>query len=560
MTPLVRPLLVFLALAWTHPLPAQGPARQVLRLVPDDYGIVLVAHDLRAQFPRWEKSPLVKKLLASPLTQGLLESEEIKDLFKLQADLEKHLGIEWPTLRDEVLGDAAVFAFRPGPADKPDPEDFLIMVQARDARVMGNLLDRVNTLQKKTGELKELVEQAHRGVPYFRRVHDRSTQYYFIREGLFVLAGQEATLKRVIEQSPAEKASNLWQRYFERGAAPRSFLTLLVNPRVFDQEFKTKEAKEARGAEAFFKDRLAKFWDTLDGIVVNCSWEEGIDVRLALLGRERDPGPLAKELFAPARANPLWLHFPQKAIFTLTGQLDFSLPGDSWDGFLPPEARKLYQDILHRGLSAVIGIDLKKDLLPNIGPDWGLCILPGKDEKHVPMAVLAIAARPGPKGVQADQALYKGLNLLALGAVVGYNLKHPDTIRIQTVHQDKVEVKVLSNDKTFPTGFQPCFALKEGYFLLATSPEAIRRFQKDASRELSPDENLFARLSAPDLAEDLRRRRDFLTGHFAKTSGLDPADAKQLLDVVFMTLDLFDRVELAHTSGREQMNLILRIR
>lgn len=554
---LPRSFLLLLILAFANPLCAQEPARQILRLVPDDYGLVLVAHDLRDQFARWDKSSWLKKVHASPLAQALLNSQELKDLLKLRDDLEKHLGLEWPALRDDVFGDAAAFAFRPGPADKGDPEDFLILVQARKPEVLNTLLDRVNALQKKSGELKELEARTHRGNAYFRRVHDRSTQFYFVRAGLLVLAGREATLQSVIEQTPAEKTSNYWQRSFDHGAAPRSFFSLLVNARAFDGEFRPGAGK---GAEALFKERLAAIWSALDGMVLNVAWEESIELRLALLGREKEPAPLAKDLFAPARPHPLWNHFPDQAIFTLTGKVDFSFSRESWEGLLPPEARRFYLEILQKSLAAVIGIDLEKDLLPNIGPEWGVCVFAAQDPKHVPQAVFALALKPGPKDVQADQAVYKGLHLLAGLAIFDYNLKHRDHIRLRTLHQDKVEVKTLTNDKLFPAGFQPSFALKDGYLLLASSPEAILRFQKNPDAVSPKDENLVFRLSATELAKELRLRREFLSGHIAKSNGMPAAAAQQILDALLSGLDLFDQVELAHTSGPAQMNLILRIR
>jgi len=47
--------------------------------------------------------------------------------------------------------------------------------------------------------------------------------------------------------------------------------------------------------------------------------------------------------------------------------------------------------------------------------------------------------------------------------VVGdYNTKNPDKLlQLQSVMQDKVRVKYLRNDKAFPPGFQPAYALKD---------------------------------------------------------------------------------------------------
>src|SRR5436190_19722707 len=95
----------------------EHPRSQLLKLVPDDFGFAFLTQDLREQFGRWEKSAWLKKLRASPLVQGMLGSEELRDLIKMKEEMHAFFDIDWPTLRDDVLGDAVVFAFRPAVKD-----------------------------------------------------------------------------------------------------------------------------------------------------------------------------------------------------------------------------------------------------------------------------------------------------------------------------------------------------------------------------------------------------------------------------------------------------------
>ena len=46
--------------------------------------------------------------------------------------LRQSFGVGFDQLRDDILGDAVVFAYRPGPPDKPDQEQGLILVRARN--------------------------------------------------------------------------------------------------------------------------------------------------------------------------------------------------------------------------------------------------------------------------------------------------------------------------------------------------------------------------------------------------------------------------------------------
>ena len=56
----------------------------------------------------------------------------------------------------------------------------------------------------------------------------------------------------------------------------------------------------------------------------------------------------------------------------------------------------------------MLGKDLIKDVLPNLGPDWGLCVTapPAKDKTWFPQVTLAMAVAPGPGTAPVDEALF----------------------------------------------------------------------------------------------------------------------------------------------------------
>src|SRR5262245_22380398 len=95
-----------------RPAAAQAPVDEVLRLVPDDMSLCVVVQDLRGHAERFAKSPWAK------LLDDILPADA-KNLFKPE-EFTKHLGISWRELRDEIVGDAVVFAFRH--SGKPDDE------------------------------------------------------------------------------------------------------------------------------------------------------------------------------------------------------------------------------------------------------------------------------------------------------------------------------------------------------------------------------------------------------------------------------------------------------
>jgi hypothetical protein len=159
-----------------------------------------------------------------------------------------------------------------------------------------------------------------------------------------------------------------------------------------------------------------------------------------------------------------------------------------------------------------------------------------------------------------DQALVKALQFFAGLAIFDHNVKQGDRMRIETAMQDKTEVKVLANAKTFPPGFQPALALKEGYLVLASSPEAIRRFGTGTGG-VSPDsEVLLLRLSCIELGSFLKSRRESIVEFLAASNKTSKdATAKALANVV-ACLELFERLEVTQRTDAGQLLLTLRLR
>src|SRR5207302_9740502 len=122
---------------------------------------------------------------------------EAQQLGGLEELLKQHLGIDWPTLRDDIFGDAVVVAYRPAAPGRPDQEQGMIALRAAQPKRLADLVDRFNALQKQTGELKELETLKHQGATYHRRVHAKNTHYYHLRGPLLVVAGSEGMLREV---------------------------------------------------------------------------------------------------------------------------------------------------------------------------------------------------------------------------------------------------------------------------------------------------------------------------------------------------------------------------
>src|SRR5437867_2438741 len=79
-------------------------------------------------------------------------------------------------------GDAAVLAHTPGPPDRPEREQGLLLVHARRADLLAALFDRLNEVQKKAGEVTAVEARTHRGQTYhLRRKAKDADEYYCVR-------------------------------------------------------------------------------------------------------------------------------------------------------------------------------------------------------------------------------------------------------------------------------------------------------------------------------------------------------------------------------------------
>src|SRR5204863_457458 len=133
-----------------------APRDELLRLVPGDAGFCVVLNDLRGQLARLQASPFAARFAASRVGAAFHAAPEAQKLIALERQLAEAVGVTWPQLRDDILGDAVVFAYVPGPPDHPEREQGLLLVWARQPDRLTGLFGKLNELQLKSGELREV--------------------------------------------------------------------------------------------------------------------------------------------------------------------------------------------------------------------------------------------------------------------------------------------------------------------------------------------------------------------------------------------------------------------
>jgi hypothetical protein len=554
--PLTRLALVVL-LAAVPAVARAAPRDELLRLVPDDVAFCLVVQDLRGHARALGASPFAEVLRKSPLGAALKDSDEFKKLSGLDAELRKQVGLDAAGIADRLLGDAFVLAYRANPPGKTDQDQGLFLLRARDAATLADFVERLNRVQKESGDLKAVEERSHAGATYFRREERKGDTFYYVNGPVLAFSSQEAMLRRAVERDRDKgDGEPAVARQLRQLGAEKALAAVWVNPRAFDAEM-AHNLERAKGADAVVQRAFLRYWKALDGAALTLALEKDIRLTLTLRARTEDLPSAAKRLLAEAaRPSEVWDRFPPDALFAVAGRIDPVALLEALGDFQTKEARDALNEALERTLGAPVGKDFVREVLPALGPDWGLCLVApsGTDKGPLPHGLLAVRLRPD-KG--ADEAVLSAVDFYARLAAM--NFRNPGkAVALRSLRQDRTEVKYLAGEGAFPPGVQPAYALKDGYLVFASSPEAVSHFGAASAGKPSGEVPLL-RLSAKALREYLAERRDALVPLAAEKNGLSKEEAGRRLDGLVAGLRLLDRVEVSQSSEAGRLSLTLRV-
>jgi hypothetical protein len=529
-------------------------------------GFCVVIENLRDHGQALLDSPFFRQFRTSAMGTTIAGSPEVEKLGELDAFLQRVLHVTAVQLRDDILGDALVLAYRPGSPAHPEQEQGLVLVRARNPKLLAGLIERINELQKDSGELEQLEARSYRGQTYYRRTDQKGTNYYFLRGPVLALAPQEAMLREALDRSqdaPSTGEPPLARRLRGLGVN-RPLAALLINPRAFDPAL-SGQADAVQGAQAVALKTLLVYWKAMDDLALWLTLEEDVAIQVAVRAELTKLPPAASRfLTTAALPSELWRSAPPDAILTAAGRFDLSALAEVLSSFLAEEARKGLRDVVEGSVEAVLGRDALGDLAPQLGPDCGLWITapPAEEKTWFPHACAVLRVRPGKGGAPADRILSNALNSLATLFVFLQNHGKPGPLRLKYVVQDRIEVGYLVDEKRFPEGLQPAFAFKEGYLVLATSPEAIGRFHVAPAKTAwaLPGESPVLRLSVRALCRYLEARRGAITAYAARTKDLSVSQADDSLNKLLTVLRFVETVELTQQASPGRLIFRLRAR
>jgi hypothetical protein len=492
---------VGLLAALAYPLTAASPKDELLRRVPADVGFVAAVQDLRDGWRRLHASPFARQLLQTTADREVAASTDWAKLAELDKTLQQDLGLPWTRLRDDVLGDAVVFAYR------PEGDEGLVLIWARDSAAAATMFERLDVSQKKSGQLLETGARSHAGRAYKHRRRKGEPDEFQYQNGQLVAFGSgEALLKHVIESDnrPGDAAAPLSQQLRALGVDSASAVWW-VNPRAFDKAIGEK-ARAASGQAAAVMTALALHWQALDGLAVFLDLNADARGGLAVAARS-DALPAPTRLFLREAAAPSALAetFPADALVTLTGRLPLPAALQLGPVFLPAEARAQLHDAARKTLGAVVSPEVLDALPSRLGPDWGVCVT-RPVEGQLPAVTAAVRLADPPGQPPAAGKMFDAVHTLFTFAALGYNTRAAEPVTARSERQGDVEVRYFDGAGVARWGIRPAYAWKGGYLVVATSPEVVRRFTPpgDAPRPPAADQASFLRVALRGWAAYLR--------------------------------------------------------
>ncbi|HZU38577.1 MAG TPA: hypothetical protein VFA18_21810 [Gemmataceae bacterium] len=542
---------------------AATPRDELLRLVPDDVGFCVVLQNLRTQSKALLASPFVAQFRASPLGQALQHAPEAAKLIQADVQLKKYLHVSWAQLRDDIFGEAVVLAYRPGPPDKPDQEQGIILIRAHDPQLLAALVDRINEVQRQSHDLQALEERRFEDAIYYCRVERRGKSYYYVRGPVLGFSRQEDLLRETLGRALHSSESEPFVlRQLRRCGVADDLVAWWINPRAFDAHLQARAAATGDPTSTIVKAVLA-YWKPLDGIALSLSvGSRALELKMTLLAQpEQMPAAVRPAFEGQEKPSELWARFPDNAILAMAGRFD-AVAWTKWLGdFLPPDARAHCQQVLMRGPGAALGKDICTEVLPYLGPDWGFCVLPpATDKSWVPQSLAALRIRPDGQTPPLEQVLLNGMNALAGLAVISYNSNHDQPLMLRTTMQGKTEIRSLSGSGALPPGLEPAYAFKDGYLVLASSPAALSSLRTQVLTPITgkPDVPL-VRLSLRALGQYLSNHLDALAAHLAEKDHTNRSEMQHRLKDLIAVMGLLDRLEMLERATPGRLTTVLRM-
>jgi hypothetical protein len=259
--------------------------------------------------------------------------------------------------------------------------------------------------------------------------------------------------------------------------------------------------------------------------------------------------------------SALWSTIPDNALLALAGRVKANDLLDFLASLAPPGDKNV-RETIDQTLGPIVGKDKLPLVLDALGPDWGVWVVPPAKgaPTATPVAVAAMKVQTdGVNGAEAAKSLMQSLDYGFQTIRIAYNASHKDQLELREDKDGDTVIKSLSG-AAFPAGVRPSFALKGGYLVLSTSPEAIKAFKVPTGEPKAGGNVPLARFNAT-------AARDYLTSHASALAKLlstagagDEKTLAEQLGHLAAVLEPVEKVELLTRGNASGVKLMFRVK
>jgi Protein of unknown function (DUF3352) len=559
-----------LAVLWCASLALAQDRGQAVRplvgLVGRDAGLVVEVSQLAEQLPAVARSPLLDRLKDLELYQRWLVSDDYRKLLATREQIESLLDTaSLAQLVQDVFGESVVVAVYPAEGAEPAG---ILLTQASAPDVLARTLTAWNEAER-----AEVVPVRHGGIEYVKRTvppaddapeSSPQTQFYVTLGSTLALSDNESAIQRTIELAgsndpSASLASQPQYQTARQLLAESTVASAWVNPRAW-------EATAADADEAAVGVRAGVLRRKVESVIVGVRFEDGLVLEAVVSLEPASADDRWGEFVAQAAGSAEFLpRAPRSALLVLAGRTDFTRSEQLLAAQLPENERRQWE--LIKQLSPLLAIDVVNDVLPALGQNWALYVVPRDDpQAQVPVDVLfAFELASGPRigdRSPARERLKRGLATAwdRLARFLSQGGERP---------QVKVESRMLGTTEIRSIAglgpIAPAFALSEDRLVLGTAPTAaedLLNLPETERLSAAPPfgawhERYFAGrnpalyVNVEAVRDFVSRHRDVLTRRAADEGRLTPEaaaerldrfdDLLKLVDAAFVTVELGER-------------------
>jgi hypothetical protein len=556
-------LILLLGLVLGVDARAAGPGDDLLALVPADSGVTLAVENLRENAKEIVGSPLFERLKRLPSVRNLLASEGFRNVNRGSREVMTALGVSVETLRDEVLGDAVILAFQPGPANRPDLGRGLLLVRPRDRAMVATLLKTMNEIQTRSGELA-VVEDRPRGPITYKirkfKAANRPMEYYVqLDDGTFGWSNSETMIQEVIDRklNPGTGLGNdPTFRKVRRGLPDRPFLSLFVNPRLFERMMaeNSPPAKPDQDRQAAM---LARYVGSISLLGLSLEVRNGFHLHAHEVRSPDKLDPWLKRwLTRPVAPVALPASLPPTAVAVVSANLDFEALRDAAWELTSEQDRPSMENYKLALQGLLLGRDPSTEILPRLGPGalLYLDIEPNRalKDRFPLVGVVGWSDQPGGEDLVAplDNALRTAFAIFALDPK-----RRATHLRVESRNVGDSRLTLLTDGLRTLASYR----LDRNRLVLSNSPEAVARFGSGQApaifsslrSQYFPEAETFAIIDVRRLVEEVQTVRGPLAKILANRSKRPIASVDQDLTQLINLAEFFQAATFSNASTQD---------